>query len=243
MRRPLVTIDPMTRIAVAFARSTVMGDARLCSACVEVLEVAGAGVTVFSRNDAGPLCASDDRADALEGIQFTLGEGPCREAYRSRAPVSVPRFTAGVAPGWSSFVELAMASGIGAVFAYPLSIAGSTVGTLTLYQETPGPLSTEQHNDSLALSEVLAETVLSLQDPMPDGVLAPELDQAITYRAEIYQAAGMVSVQLGIHASDALATIRAHAFGSGTPVEVVAADIVARRLRFDDDDLDLPEGA
>lgn len=243
MRHTRMKIDPMARIAVAFARSTVMRDARLCSACVEVLEVAGAGVTVFSGDDAGPLCASDDRAGALEGMQFTLGEGPCRDAYRSRAPVSVPRFTTEVTPGWSPFVELAIANGICAVFAYPLSVAGSTVGTLTLYQDTPGPLTADQHTGSLALSEVLAETMLSLQDRMPDGVLAPELDGAVAYRAEIYQAAGMVSVQLGISTADALATIRAHAFGSEIPVEVVAADVVARRLRFGDDQRDLREGA
>ena len=238
-----MTYDPLARIAVAFARSAVMHGARLCSACVEVLEVAGAGVTVFSGNDAGPLCASDDRAGALEDMQFTLGEGPCREAYRSRAPVSVPGFTAQVPPEWSSFTELAVASGIGAVFAYPLTVAGSTVGALTLYQDRAGPLSTEQHTNSIALSEVVAETLLSFQDRMPDGVLAPELDGAVAYRAEIYQAAGMVSVQLGISVADALVTIRAHAFGNGVPLETVASDVVARRLRFDDDQHDPRKGA
>ena len=45
----------------------------------------------------------------------------------------------------------------------------------------------------------------------------------------------MVSVQLQIPVTEALVRIRAHAFAIGSPVSVVAADIVARRLRLTDD--------
>jgi hypothetical protein len=81
---------------------------------------------------------------------------------------------------------------------------------------------------------VLTETVLSLQAGAPPGVLAPELDVAVAYRAEIYQASGMVAVQLQIHPSDALVRIRGHAFAHDLPVGVVAAEIVAHRLRLPD---------
>ncbi|MDX2553135.1 MULTISPECIES: hypothetical protein [Streptomyces] len=33
------------------------------------------------------LCASDDVAARLAEVQYTLGEGPCMEAVRLRAPV------------------------------------------------------------------------------------------------------------------------------------------------------------
>jgi hypothetical protein len=42
----------------------------------------------------------------------------------------------------------------------------------------------------------------------------------------------MVAIQLGVPTWDALARIRAHAFAAGVPINVVAADIVGRRLRF-----------
>lgn len=54
----------------------------------------------------------------------------------------------------------------------------------------------------------------------------------------------MVAARLDIPAADALVRIRAHAFASGQPVSSIAADIVARRLRLDDDrlpDLDQEE--
>jgi hypothetical protein len=45
----------------------------------------------------------------------------------------------------------------------------------------------------------------------------------------------MVSIQLQISVAEALVRIRAHAFAIGSPIGVVAADIVARRLRLTDD--------
>lgn len=51
-----------------------------------------------------------------------------------------------------------------------------------------------------------------------------------------HQAAGMVSVQLGIPIADAVVTLQAEAFGSGRDLVAVSRDVVTRRLRFDPDD-------
>ena len=55
-------------------------------------------------------------------------------------------------------------------------------------------------------------------------------------RAEVHQAAGMASVQLGVSVMDALARLRAYAFVHDRGVAEVAADVVARRLRFSPDE-------
>jgi hypothetical protein len=46
----------------------------------------------------------------------------------------------------------------------------------------------------------------------------------------------MVSVQLGVPVSEALARLRAWAFAHDQRLEVVARDVVVRRLRFSDHD-------
>ena len=61
------------------------------------------------------------------------------------------------------------------------------------------------------------------------------LDEAIEHRAEVFQAQGMVMVQLGVPLAEALVRIRAHAYAHDRPLNKVAADIVARRRRFDQD--------
>lgn len=228
--------EQSTRIAVAFARETARSStARLCTACVEVLLVTGAGITIMGGDQAGPICVSDPSVAALEDLQYTVGQGPCRDAFRTGVSVHAPRLDLDASTRWPSFVSLAQKSGIGAVFAYPLIAAGAKVGVLTLYQRREGELTSTQQDDSIAIAEVLTETVLSLQDAAPPDVLAPGLDDAVQYRAEIYQASGMTAIQLSIPATEALLRIRAYAFANEKTVAEVASDIVARRLRLPND--------
>ncbi|HYN31801.1 MAG TPA: GAF domain-containing protein [Ilumatobacteraceae bacterium] len=224
------------RIAVAFATETARGaTTSLCTVCVDLLAVTGAGITLMGGDRAGPICVSDSSVSALEDLQYGIGQGPCRDAFRTGASIHAPRLDNIAWSRWPSFVELARASGIKAVFAYPLIADGANVGVLALYQRLEGPLTDAQNDNSVALAEVLTETVLSLQDDAPAGTLASGLDDAVDYRAEIYQASGMVAIQLSIPAADALLRIRAHAFAHDQSVAETAAQIVSRRLRLHDD--------
>jgi hypothetical protein len=239
-----VNDDQSMRISVAFARAVAKAPPQgLCSACVELLVVSGAGITVMaSVQQSGPLCVSSRRMAALEDLQFTMGVGPCQDAFESGLPVHAPQLDLSIVARWPAFVDMAKDVGVGAVFAYPLAVNGAKIGVMTLYQDREGTLSTGQHADSLAVAEVITETVLSLQSSAPDGVLAESLEEAVAYRAEIHQAAGMVSIQLKIPVAEAMVRIRAHAFVEGRPIGEVARDIVARRLRLADDRREPGEG-
>ena len=224
------------RIAVAFACETAKSPtARLCTACVEVLGVSAAGITLMGGDQSGPICVCDSNVAALADLQFTIGQGPRRDAYCSQRSVHAPRLDDSAFDRWPPFVDLARSSGIGAVFAYPVLADAANVGVMTLYQQAESELSRAQHDDSIAVTWVLTETVLSLQEGAPAGILAPELDVAVTYRAEIYQASGMVAVQLDIPPAEALLRIRGYAFAHDLAVGAVATQIVACRLRLSDD--------
>jgi hypothetical protein len=121
------------------------------------------------------------------------------------------------------------------VFAYPLIAARSKVGVLTLYQDCAGDLSRDQSDDSEALADILAQTILGMQSAAPPGMLPIELDEAVSHRAEVHQASGMVAIQLRMPVGEAMAALRAYAFAHDQPLTGVAADIVARRLRLSDD--------
>lgn len=202
---------------------------------MEILNVTGAGITIMGGDHAGPICVSDPGVAALEDLQYTIGQGPCRDAFHTGRPVHAPRLDAAAWGRWPSFVELARTSEVGAVFAYPLVTNGANIGVLTLYQREEGELTDTQLEDSAELAEVLAETVLSLQEEAPTGSLAAGIDDSIQYRAEIYQAAGMTSIQLSIPVAEALLRIRAHAFANDQAVAEVAALIVAHELRLPND--------
>lgn len=239
-----MSVEQSTRFAVAFASEIARSPSpRLCSVLADVLSVSGAGITVMGGGQAGPVCVSNQRVAALEDLQFTMGIGPCRDAFRTGAPVHAPTFDPSISARWPAFVDVARESGISSVFAYPLMTKGAKVGVLTLYQDGEGDLSAEQHDDSLAISRILTETVLSMQDAAPAGELAAGLEASVDYRAQVHQASGMVAVQLGVPVAEALLRIRARAFAVGRPIGLVAGDIITRKLRFAEDGDEVGGGA
>jgi hypothetical protein len=225
--------EQSNRFAVALASEIARSpSSRLCGVCADVLSVSAAGITVMGGGQAGPVCVSSQRVRALEDLQFTMGEGPCRDAFRTGVPVHAPSFDLAIMARWPTFVDVAQESGIGAVFAYPLATKGARVGVLTLYQDGEGDLSVAQRDDSLAMAGILTETLLSMQDSAPAGQLAAGLEAVVDYRAQVHQASGMVSIQLGVPVVEALLRIRARSFATGRPIGLLASDIIARRLRF-----------
>ena len=77
----------------------------------------------------------------------------------------------------------------------------------------------------------------ALLGPVTDGPEPPWVSgQSAGYRAEVHQATGMISAQLEVTQAVALIRLRAYAFSQHRPLADVAADVVARRMRFDDND-------
>jgi hypothetical protein len=98
----------------------------------------------------------------------------------------------------------------------------------------PGPLSYRQLGDLLILADVA--TVLLLHSAHggggDGGVVGGQARDLALHRAEIDQATGMLTVQLGVGAAEAFARLRAYAYSQDRRLADVAGDIVARRLRL-----------
>jgi hypothetical protein len=233
----------LSRIAEGGA-SDVSLPARLCAHCLSTLPVSGVALALMSSE--GPsgivLAATDERAGQLEELQFTLGEGPCVEASRTGSPALHPDLAAAGPERWPRFGAAALATGARAVFDFPLQVSAIPIGILDLYRDGPGHLSILELADALTFAEAATIVILHLQDhPGPDG--APSgLTGPIDSRAEVHQATGMITIQLGVNPTDALLRLRAYAYAAGRTLSASAADVVNRRLRFDDDD-DEPDGA
>lgn len=205
---------------------------QLCDVSAEVLAVAGAGIMVEGAAHRTPLCASDTVATRIEDLCFTLGEGPGVDAHQSGGPVAEPDLARPRQARWPSFTPLAVDAGVGAIFSFPLRLGGVHLGALTLYQARPGALSDDQHADATIMATVVLETLLAHQAEAPPGALATELEPLSGAWAEVHQASGMVSVQLGVSVVDALVRLRAHAYAAEWSLLEVARDVVAGRLRL-----------
>jgi hypothetical protein len=206
---------------------------RLCVGSVDHLAATGAGVSVVTGTGTREIIFATDRVSAMiEELQVSLGEGPCIDAWSSRLPVIEEDLSRTSPERWPMFVPAARAAGAAAVFAMPLQVGLSRVGALDLYRDAPGGLSAADLTDAVRIGDAVTQVLLRLE-PYDRGVTAPEMGPTLS--AEIYQAAGMVTVQLEVDIAEALARLRAHAYAEERPLLEVARDVVARRLRLERD--------
>jgi ANTAR domain/GAF domain len=210
---------------------------RVCRACVLLLPVDGAAVSVVAgEGNREVVYASDPVSTALAELQFSLGEGPCFEAYAIGGPVLVPDLVAAPPPAWPMFAAEAAVHPVGALFTFPMQIGAVRVATLDTYRVTPGSLTAGELSAALQVADIAALALSGLRaggDPWLDGDGRWLAGAGMRYR-EVHQATGMLIAHLDLSASAALARLRAYAFGRGRPLLEVAADVVAGRLELDE---------
>ncbi|EME52384.1 hypothetical protein H074_32794 [Amycolatopsis decaplanina DSM 44594] len=171
-------------------------------------------LTVSALHDGLPELVWCDPADGigpeLEELQFTLGDGPTLQAARyGRSLIELDLPTADPAR-WPTFLPAAIPTAARTVIAIPLQLGAATLGVLTGYHSTPATLTTARQRDLRRLSRVLLFLLLNSTGTAPEDETGPRA-HLILHRAEIHQATGFLSLELGIPLDQALARLRAHA--------------------------------
>lgn len=221
----------LTRLHVADGAGPT--PARLCEVCADVMTMTGAGIMLMAGDvPRGSVCSSNGVSALIGDLQYTLGEGPCVDAYEQDQPVLEPDLAGGGGRRWVAFSPPAVSAGVGAVFGFPMRVGAIRIGALNVYRDHAGPLDDEQYADGLVLAGVAARSILAMQAEALPGMLGAKLEAGSDFRFVVHQASGMVSAQLGVTVGDALVRMRAFAFANDRPLDTVAEDVVARRLRF-----------
>lgn len=233
--------------ALSGAGSALAAADRLCQACVGLLDVDGAAISLtLDGASRGTLGASSTLSRRLDAFQFTFGEGPCLEAVRSGGPVLVADLNDPAETRWPAFTGAVLDNGVSAVFALPVALSRRPVGALDLFRSIPGPLTPRAMTGGLLAAELAA---LPLLDLLAAHAQAPDTPQgedawlqlASLQRVEIYQATGMIMGALDVDPTEALVRLRAHAFAHDLTAGEVALAIVERTLSLDSVDWFDPE--
>ncbi|MGH3796946.1 MAG: ANTAR domain-containing protein, partial [Pseudonocardiaceae bacterium] len=137
---------------------------------------------------------------------------------------------------WPMFAAAASRTPARAVYAFPLQLGAIRAGVFDLYRDRPGLLQRDELAAALLCADVALWALLGLRgggetDPAEPPRWRTDLGQQ---RAETHQATGMVMAQMEVSAESALATLRAYAYSRGRPLDDVAREVIARRLRFSD---------
>jgi hypothetical protein len=234
--RALVVWGQVAARAAAQGRRATVAD--VCAVAVSSAALSGAWVAAARGGDpdfvmgvTGPV------SEQLAELQLTMGEGPCHDVLASAGPVLAGDLgDAESVRRWPAFTPAARQLGAGAVFAFPLIVGAIRAGVLGLYRGAPGLLPDRQLGDLLVLADVATLMLLASADGDAENGDGAALDgqapDLALHRAEIDQATGMLTVQLGVSAAEAFVRLRAYAYSQDRRLADVAGDIVARRLRL-----------
>jgi hypothetical protein len=227
-----------TAVVQAYDADTASADlipVVLSRACVEVLPVAGAGLSITDELRV-PLGASDDTVSLAERLQATLGEGPCLTATQEQEPLAADLGT--IEARWPMFHrQLLTQTPFRSVISFPLNSRDGRLrlGALDLY------LTISDRVPDFFLDQVCANiadpiSVVLFEKPTPASgrwaKLPPWLDNSfVRGRMHVWVAVGMLIEHANLSNADALAALRAFAFGHDTNLDDVAREMMDQRLQ------------
>lgn len=210
----------------------------LCETAAVRLPVTGVAVAIPGKFVVAELiCVTDPLSHRMEELQLTIGEGPTLEVLAGHSSILVEDLDAlEYQARWPLFAPQAVDIDARAIFVLPLRMGAIRGGALALYVDHPGRLPAEDLAEAWVFSELALELLLAEQDGIGVQDGHPTAGRRSETPPEVHQATGMISVQLGVSVGDAFTRLRARAFADDRPLSELAADVVARRVRFDHED-------
>ena len=210
---------------------------QLCRACVQVLEVDGASISVIDGVEMrGTFGSRGGLSRTLDELQVTFGEGPCLDAVASGRPVLVDDLDDAAEQRWPALTGAFLEQGVRAVYALPIAVSATCIGALDLYRHRSGPLGEPALSGGMWAARLAARPLLDLMTADVDWQAAGESEApweqlASLERVEVYQATGVLIAALDVTPAEALVRLRAYAIGHSMPISQVAYALLDKRLR------------
>lgn len=200
--------------------------------CRDLLDVDSAGILLLSSEDRLEVVASTSEANTLvEIMQLDANAGPCMECFRTQRVVSLPDIDIG-SDRWPDFCSTARANGIVSVYAIPLRLRETTIGTLNLMRNVRGELNQHDIRAAQALADVATIGVLQERTVRDGSVIRDQLQNALSSRIVIEQAKGVVAETSHLSMDDAFQRIRTYARAHQATLGSVAQRLVEGELRL-----------
>jgi GAF domain-containing protein len=199
---------------------------RLADRCVDVLDVAAAGLMLASPDgDLRVMASSSEAMRVLELFELQAQQGPCLDCYRTGQPV-LNQDLATVNSRWPRFAAEALAAGFHSVHALPLRLRGTVIGALNLFQLEPGELRQADVDAAQALADVATIAILSHRATAEAQAVNEQLNHALNSRVVIEQAKGMIAERAGLDMEQAFSALRAHARNQNLRLVDVCRDVI-----------------
>jgi GAF domain-containing protein len=194
--------------------------------CVEVLDVAAAGIMLVTPSgDLRAMASSDDAMRVVELFEIQAAEGPCLDCFHSGQPV-VNQDLAASRQHWPRFAPVAVAAGYLAADAIPMRLRGNIIGAINLFRRTTGSLTEEDVAAVQAFADIATIAILTHRHMADALVVNDQLTVALESRIVIEQAKGIVAERAQMPVDEAFAVLRSHARNNNRRLADLARDVI-----------------
>jgi GAF domain-containing protein len=181
-----------------------------------------AGITLL--RDAKPVTAvfTDPKAPEIDTAQYETGKGPCLDAFREALVFRID--DTGDESRWPEFAAAANAAGVLSTLSMPLVVGDTALGALNLYSYDRDAFVDDETAWVFALQA--AVVLANSQAYWAAQALTAQLEQALSSRAVIEQAKGILMLTLHCSEDAAFAELRTRSQHANRKVREIAFDIV-----------------
>jgi len=192
-------------------------------------DVDWAGITVQFDGVPFTAASTDPRVLAVDEAQYSLGDGPCMLALRSRSIVAVTPDEMHVR--WPELAVNAQAQGVHSFLAAPLVDGQRARGSINLYSASTTGFTVGEADFLAVLSAFVSRGLGDFATLRTAGEQARQLREAMGSRAPIEQAKGILMAAHQIDSDAAFEMLRVQSQRSNTKLRDVAADFVSAHTR------------
>lgn len=189
----------------------------------------GAGLTVLEDDRPQTVVATTDFVQHVDDVQYGIGEGPCLLAVATgRTQVTG---SLGGEARWPRFGPRVGRLGVHSALSIPLLLEGGVLGAMNVYAHPRDVFDERSVRVGEAYAVPAAVSVRNAQILAQSQRLAEQLQEALSSRAVIDQALGIVRSRLGCTEEEAMERLRHASRTGGLKVSRVASDTVEEAVR------------
>jgi transcriptional regulator with GAF, ATPase, and Fis domain len=189
----------------------------------------GAGLTLLEAGRADTIVKSAPFVREVDDIQYGLGEGPCISAAAVGRPMRSGSL--GGDHRWPRFGGRVGRLGVHSVLSLPLISAGQVVGAMNVYAHAKDAFDERAEHLGELFAVPAAIAVQNAQILAQTQRLATKFQSALTNRAVIDQAVGILMSRSGVSADQANDRLRVLSRHENTKITAVADGIVREAVR------------
>jgi GAF domain-containing protein len=190
----------------------------------------GAGLTLMEKGHRDTIVASAPFVSEVDAIQYSIGEGPCITAVLDGRTVHSGGLNSDTQ--WPRFGTLVAVLGVHSVLSLPLLILDRTVlGAMNIYAHTENAFDDQavQIGEMFAVPAAIA--VQNAQALAQTKRVTRQLQTALTSRAVIDQALGILMSRTGSTAEEAFSRLRERSQADNAKLRDVAQSVVNEAVR------------